>query len=91
MWSELVHLNVLPLLGYMIEGSYPSLVSEWMEKGLLRSRMTKLLTTELFFMVQRFAVRYEILTDNFLCSPLVLRVGWLTYILGMSYTRILSR
>jgi len=49
-WSELVHPNVLPLLGYMIEGSYPSLVSEWMEKGSLRSRMMELSTTELYFM-----------------------------------------
>ena len=32
-WSTLAHPNVLPLLGFVIEGDYPSLVSEWMENG----------------------------------------------------------
>jgi len=40
-WSKLKHENVLPLLGYLIEGSnmMPSLISEWMEKGTLRESM----------------------------------------------------
>ncbi|KAL5492783.1 hypothetical protein ACEPAI_4231 [Sanghuangporus weigelae] len=32
-WSGLYHRNILPLLGYVIEGEYPSLISEWMENG----------------------------------------------------------
>ena len=32
-WSTLAHTNILPLLGFVIEGDYPSLVSEWMENG----------------------------------------------------------
>ena len=32
-WSRLAHKNILPLLGFIIEGEYPSLISEWMENG----------------------------------------------------------
>ena len=32
-WSKLYHTNILPLLGFIIEGSYPLLVSEWMENS----------------------------------------------------------
>ncbi|THH07806.1 hypothetical protein EW145_g3134 [Phellinidium pouzarii] len=32
-WSKLGHRNILPLLGYLVEGEYPSLISEWMENG----------------------------------------------------------
>ncbi|KAI5118218.1 hypothetical protein M0805_004706 [Coniferiporia weirii] len=32
-WSRLDHPNVLPLIGYMLEGAYPSLISEWIENG----------------------------------------------------------
>ncbi|KAI5119303.1 hypothetical protein M0805_008218 [Coniferiporia weirii] len=32
-WSKLGHCNILPLLGYVVEGEYPSLISEWMEDG----------------------------------------------------------
>ena len=32
-WSTLIHPNILPLLGFIIEGGYPSLVSEWMDNG----------------------------------------------------------
>lgn len=36
-WSRFSDPNVLPLLGYFVEGDYamPSLVSEWMENGTL--------------------------------------------------------
>ncbi|KLO06091.1 kinase-like protein [Schizopora paradoxa] len=36
-WSKLEHKNIVPLLGYFVEGRgrMPSLVSEWMEKGTL--------------------------------------------------------
>ena len=34
MWSMLNHKNVLPLLGFQLEGSgFPSLISEWMNNG----------------------------------------------------------
>ncbi|KAI5122336.1 hypothetical protein M0805_002503 [Coniferiporia weirii] len=32
-WSKLAHQNILPLLGFLLEGPYPSLVSEWMDNG----------------------------------------------------------
>ncbi|EJC99226.1 kinase-like protein [Fomitiporia mediterranea MF3/22] len=32
-WSKLDHTNILPLLGYVMEGDYPSVVSEWIENG----------------------------------------------------------
>ncbi|EJC99228.1 kinase-like protein, partial [Fomitiporia mediterranea MF3/22] len=32
-WSKLAHENILPLLGYVLEGDYPSVVSEWIENG----------------------------------------------------------
>lgn len=38
-WSELKHPNVMPLLGYMIEGAYPSFVSAWMDRGSLHMCM----------------------------------------------------
>jgi len=36
-WAKLDHPNVLPLLGFIIEGenAMPSLISEWMRKGTL--------------------------------------------------------
>lgn len=34
MWSRLAHPNILPLLGFVLEGNgYPSLISAWMERG----------------------------------------------------------
>ncbi|KLO19298.1 WD40 repeat-like protein [Schizopora paradoxa] len=39
-WSKLEHENVLPLLGFFLEGGeFPHLVSEWMAKGTLRDYM----------------------------------------------------
>ena len=32
-WAELKHQNILPFLGFIIEGESPSLISEWMENG----------------------------------------------------------
>lgn len=32
-WSKLQHPNIQPLLGFVLEGEYPSLISEWMENG----------------------------------------------------------
>lgn len=35
LWSKLDHINVLPLMGYFLEGpkALPNLVSEWLENG----------------------------------------------------------
>ncbi|KAH8116148.1 kinase-like protein, partial [Phellopilus nigrolimitatus] len=33
LWSKLQHTNVLPLVGYVLEDDYPSLISEWIENG----------------------------------------------------------
>ncbi len=41
-WSELIHPNILPILGYCLEGDYPSLVTKWMAKGSLREYMPNL-------------------------------------------------
>ncbi|KLO14139.1 kinase-like protein [Schizopora paradoxa] len=35
-WYKLNHPNILPLLGYVMNGKYPALVSKWMKKGSLR-------------------------------------------------------
>ena len=41
-WSKLEHKNVLPFLGYFVEGGeYPMLVSPWMENGSLLAYMDK--------------------------------------------------
>ncbi|KLO19000.1 kinase-like protein [Schizopora paradoxa] len=40
-WSSLHHPNVLPLLGYVMQGSYPAFVSQWMVKGSLRNYLEK--------------------------------------------------
>jgi serine/threonine protein kinase len=38
-WAKLKHPNVLPLLGFIMSGPYPSLISEWMENGSLSTFM----------------------------------------------------
>ncbi|KAH8107459.1 kinase-like domain-containing protein, partial [Phellopilus nigrolimitatus] len=35
-WSGLHHPNILPFCGYLLEGNFPSLVSEWMMNGSVR-------------------------------------------------------
>ena len=40
-WAKLNHPNILPLLGYMFEKDYPSLISEWMEHGTVRDFLRK--------------------------------------------------
>ncbi|OCB92096.1 kinase-like protein [Sanghuangporus baumii] len=50
-WSGLYHRNVLPLLGYVIEGEYPSLISEWMENGTVSRYMRKHPKTDLLQMI----------------------------------------
>lgn len=36
-WAELDHANILPFYGYVVENEYPSLVSEWMDNGTIKS------------------------------------------------------
>ena len=52
-WAKLNHLNVLPLLGFFTEGDnvMPALVSEWMEKGSLRSCLDSLSDSAKFAVV----------------------------------------
>ncbi|KAL5481088.1 hypothetical protein ACEPAI_10029 [Sanghuangporus weigelae] len=38
-WSKLRHTNILPLLGFIKEGDYPSVISEWMENGTIKQYM----------------------------------------------------
>ncbi|KLO08685.1 kinase-like protein [Schizopora paradoxa] len=38
-WSSLDHPNVLPLLGYVMHGKYPALISEWMGNGTMKRYM----------------------------------------------------
>ncbi|KAL5503756.1 hypothetical protein ACEPAH_7827 [Sanghuangporus vaninii] len=40
-WAALDHPNILPFIGYVFEGVYPSLVSEWMMLGSLRDFLKK--------------------------------------------------
>ena len=37
LWSKLDHANVLPLVGFVMSGSIPALVSEWMPYGSVES------------------------------------------------------
>jgi len=80
-WSDLEHPNVLPLLGYRIEGDYPSLVSSWMEKGSLREYMLKIGRKETVVMILGIArgleyihstnngIHSDVKSDNVLVSP----------------------
>lgn len=40
LWSKLEHPNVLQLLGYVLEGEYPCLVSRWMDNGTVPRYLT---------------------------------------------------
>ena len=65
LWSKLRHSNILPLIGYLLEGNYPSILSEWMENGTARRYVINndLSVTELFLMVSGF---YLLTYDIFL-------------------------
>lgn len=39
-WSKLVHPNILHLWGYVLEGDYPCLVSQWMDNGTVLRYLT---------------------------------------------------
>ncbi|KAH8115040.1 kinase-like domain-containing protein [Phellopilus nigrolimitatus] len=40
-WSGLNHTNILPFCGYLLEGKFPSLISEWMENGTARGYLER--------------------------------------------------
>ncbi len=50
-WSSLDHPNVLRLLGYVMHGPYPALVSQWMVNGSARNYMEKFPNTSVVRMV----------------------------------------
>jgi len=78
-WSEFNHINILPILGYCMEGDYPSLVSKWMIKGSLREYMSELDRKETMKMIlgiaqglayihSRNAIHSDLKSDNVLVS-----------------------
>ncbi|KLO07119.1 kinase-like protein [Schizopora paradoxa] len=79
-WSELYHPNILPILGYCIEGDYPSLISTWMLNGSLREYMTGLdknrtiammsgIANGLSYIHSKGAIHSDLKSDNVLVSP----------------------
>ncbi|KAH8115011.1 kinase-like domain-containing protein, partial [Phellopilus nigrolimitatus] len=40
-WSGLDHPNILPFCGYMLEGKFPSLISEWTENGTVKKYLER--------------------------------------------------
>jgi len=78
-WSELKHPNVLPLLGYLVEGNYPSLVSEWVVNGSLREYMPEMnkadslkmmlgIARGLAYIHNMNAIHSDVKSDNILVS-----------------------
>jgi len=78
-WSSLHHPNVLPLLGYVMHGAYPALVSQWMAKGSLRRymekssnvpviRMARGIADGLMYLHNQDVVHSDLKSDNILMS-----------------------
>lgn len=55
-WSSLDHPNVLPLLGYVMHGSYPALISKRMVNGSLMNYMKKFPDIAIVRMVKIFII-----------------------------------
>ncbi|KAL5504047.1 hypothetical protein ACEPAH_8120 [Sanghuangporus vaninii] len=103
-WSKLDHPNILPLLGYMLESDYPSLISEWMEFGTVRNflnshpewSITHLalgMAAGLEFMHARDIIHSDLKADNILISkdyqPLICDFG-ISRILDSSQSAFVS-
>ncbi len=41
-WSQLNHANILPLIGFTMDLTYPTLVSKWVDDGSLRQSLNSL-------------------------------------------------
>ncbi|KLO19808.1 kinase-like protein [Schizopora paradoxa] len=63
-WSELDHPNITPFLGYIVEGSRPSFVSEWMKDGSLRSYLRRLNRVESVSIVRGYILQVVLLIDS---------------------------
>jgi len=63
-WSSLDHPNVLPLLGYVMRGEYPALVSRWMANGSARSYMEKMPDVPVMQLAKGIAAGLLYLHDN---------------------------
>lgn len=52
-WSMVSHTNILPLMGYALEGDrYPALVTEWMENGTIAEYVRKNYYVDVLSLVQ---------------------------------------
>ncbi len=60
-WSSLDHPNVLPLLGYVMYGDYPALVSRWMVNGSLRNYIEMFPDTSVIRMVRGSSIIFLVL------------------------------
>ncbi|OCB89426.1 kinase-like protein [Sanghuangporus baumii] len=54
-WSKLDHPSILPLLGYTLEKDYPSLISEWMAFGTVKSFLRHLPESDITYLALRIA------------------------------------
>ncbi|KAL5526660.1 hypothetical protein ACEPAF_8384 [Sanghuangporus sanghuang] len=103
-WSKLDHPNILPLLGYMLESDYPSLISEWMEFGTVRNFLNNHpewsiahlalgVAAGLEFMHARDIIHSDLKADNILISkyyqPLICDFG-ISRILDSSQSAFVS-
>ncbi|KLO08493.1 kinase-like protein [Schizopora paradoxa] len=63
-WSKLSHPNILPLLGYVMFGEYPALVSKWMIEGSAREYLGKKRDVPIMKMAKGIAAGLSYLHDR---------------------------
>ncbi|TDL15451.1 kinase-like protein, partial [Rickenella mellea] len=80
-WSKLVNPNVLPLLGFVVDGdSFPALVAEWMDNGTILNYINANMQADILYLVRGIAsglaylhqskvVHADLKSDNILISP----------------------